>query len=390
MLDSVFCYDGIDQLMLAGFLYMLVRFLRTGERRLWIWLGLIAGLACMTKVTILFLGPGFLVALLVSEYRRDLLTRWPWLGAALCLVVVSPYLLWEYANHWPTIEYWTGYRTLRMYHASLLQYLTNLLLYMGPFLLPLWIVGLYRIFRRLDGVNYVFLGLLFLFTLALMFALLAPARMLVELFMPLLSAGAVFVEERLAEIRWEKALKAVAVAYLVVVGILTVPLSLPILPPELMPVYAGAFKQLYQPIREFNAAWYYPPFLSGRLGWDQLVREVAGVYDGLPARERAVAGIYTDWYMPAGAIDLLGPAYGLPHAVSGFLTYYLWGPGYSWDVMIIVTSRSNNMSVFFNECELKDVVQYEYDPPVGQPYIYVCRKPRVSADAIWPSVKTYR
>ena len=98
MFNSAFTYDSIDQLILAGFLYTLVRFLRSGNRKLWIPLGLIAGLACLTKMTILFLGPGFLVALLISKYRKELLTPWPWLGAALCLVLVSPYLLWEIAK----------------------------------------------------------------------------------------------------------------------------------------------------------------------------------------------------------------------------------------------------------------------------------------------------
>jgi 4-amino-4-deoxy-L-arabinose transferase-like glycosyltransferase len=147
--DSIFCYDSIDQMVLAGFLYTLVRFLGTGNRRLWIVLGLIAGIACITKMTILFMGPGFLVALLISQYRKDLLT--PWLGAVLCLVIVAPYLLWEYANHWPTLEYWNSYGTQRAYLASISQYFTNLEVYMNGFLLPLWAAGLYRVFRPLRG-----------------------------------------------------------------------------------------------------------------------------------------------------------------------------------------------------------------------------------------------
>jgi 4-amino-4-deoxy-L-arabinose transferase-like glycosyltransferase len=79
-INSIFCYDGFDQLVLSAFLYVLVRFLRSGNQRLWLLLGGIAGIACMTKMTILFLGPGFLIALLISKYRRDLLTPWPWLG----------------------------------------------------------------------------------------------------------------------------------------------------------------------------------------------------------------------------------------------------------------------------------------------------------------------
>lgn len=58
-LNSIFCYDSIDQLVLAGFLYTLVRFLRSGEKKLWLLLGLIAGLACMTKMTIDFYQTGF-------------------------------------------------------------------------------------------------------------------------------------------------------------------------------------------------------------------------------------------------------------------------------------------------------------------------------------------
>ncbi len=389
--DSIFCYDSIDQLVLAGFLYGLIRFLRTGNRKLWILLGLIAGIACMTKMTILFLGPGFLAALLASKYRRDLLTPWPWLGAALCLVVVAPYLLWQSANDWPTLEYWTNYGTGRLYEASIPQYLTNILIYMNPLLLPLWVVGLYRIFRPLDGVNYGFLGLLFLVTLALMFTLHAAARMLAELFIPLLAAGAVFVEEKLAGIRWGKGLKIAATAYLLAGNALTIPSSLPIVPPELLPTLADPFKSLGLSLKEFNGdASEYSPLLSGRIGWEELVEEVAKVYEGLSPEDREVAGIYAEWYMPAGAIDQLGPRYGLPHAVSESLTYYLWGPGYSWEVMIIITHKGNPMAVLFDECELKAIVQHEFDPPTGQPYIYVCRNPKAPAETIWRNMRLFR
>ncbi|MCL4271314.1 MAG: glycosyltransferase family 39 protein [Anaerolineales bacterium] len=390
-IDSIFCYDSVDQMVLASFLYVLVRFLRTGDRRLWILLGLIAGIACMTKMTLLFLGPGFLIALLISKYRRDLLTPCPWLGALTCVIIVSPYLFWQAINHWPTLEYWTSYGTQRVYQATLLEYLTNLFMYMGVLLLPLWILGLYRIWRRLNGVDYSFLGVLFVNTFVLMFVLHTSTRMLAELFVPLLAASAVFMEEMFMGLRWERWMKAGAVAYLVAVGVVVIPLSLPILPMDATAKFADTFKPLYRPVKEFNGVTFvHSPLLSGRLGWEELVREVGGVYDALPEAERTVAGIYTDWYMSAGAIDQLGPQYGLPHAVSGSLTYYLWGPGYSWDVMIIVSEHPNTVALFFDECELKGTVQHQYDPPVGRPTILVCRSPKVSPDVFWPNMKSYR
>jgi hypothetical protein len=389
--NSIFCYDGIDLLVLSGFLYTLVRFLQTGNHKLWIVLGLVAGIACMTKMTILFLGPGFLVALLASKYRKGLLTPWPWLGGLLCVIIVSPYLFWQFANQWPTLEYWTNYGTLRVYQASTLQYLTNLLIYMSPFIPFLWIIGLYRIFRPLAGTNYAFLGLMFVVTLGVMFVLHAPARMLGALFMPLLAASTVSIEEVLSPRRWGKGMRAAVAFYLLAVGVFTSPFVLPILPVDLLPTFADAFKSLYGPLRDFNAViLHYPPLPYGRLGWDELVREVAQVYHDLPAEDRKIAGIYTEWYMPAGAIDSLGPQYGLPHAVSGSLTYHLWGPGYSWEVMILVARRTNDTGVFFEECELKTVVEHDFDKPLDHPYIFVCRRNKRSADVIWGAMRSFR
>ncbi len=280
-----------------------------------------------------------------------------------------------------------NYGTYRVYKASPSQYFMNILAFMNPLLLPLWIAGLYRLFRRLNGVNYSFLGWLFLFTLALMFTLHASVRMLGELFIPLVAAGAVFVEEMFTGARWKTGVRALPMAYLLAAGIFVLPTSLPILPIDSVYKLPRSIKFWYQSIREFNSGNSYAPLiLTGRLGWDGLVRDVSEVYDQLPPEDRLVAGIYTDWYFTASAIDYYGPRYSLPHAVSGSLTYYLWGPGYSWDVMLIVTGRTNILSVFFDECAQKAVT----GPDTLFPFsIFVCKNPKLPADTIWSSQKNY-
>jgi len=57
--------------------------------------------------------------------------------------------------------------------------------------------------------------------------------------------------------------------------------------------------------------------------------------------------------------------------------------------MIIITTRTNPLAVFFDECALKATVQREF-APTGSPYIFVCRKPKIPADKIWSSLKSYR
>jgi hypothetical protein len=396
VLFSYLSYDAYDQLILAIFLYVLARFIRGGNRKLWILMGGIAGIACLTKMTILYIGPGFLVACLLSKYRKDLLTPWPWLGAALCLLIVSPYLLWQIANHWPTLKYWLNYGMLRLRPASVPEYAVDIFFAMNPALLPVYAIGLWRIFRRFGKTNYGFLGVMFMATLVLLFCLHAKTWMLAELFMPLIAAGAVGIEEMTTGRNWGKILKPALVTVMVAGGFLVAPSSLPILPVESLPAYTDKFEFLYNSSKVFNMTPSdYPIHLALRIGWEELVSKVAEVYNELPPEERPVAGIYTNWYAPASAIDYFGPRYGLPHAVSGHLTYYLWGPGYSWDVMIILTNGiigidTASMSLIFQECELKGRVFNPYTIPINQLNVYVCRKPLLSPDRIWQHMETYK
>jgi 4-amino-4-deoxy-L-arabinose transferase-like glycosyltransferase len=392
ILNSFFTYDGFDQLVLAMFLYVLVRFIRTGNKKLWLALGLIAGIACITKMTLLYLGPGFLVALLISKYRKDLLTPWPWLGAGLCLVVISPYLLWQYFNNWPTLEYWASYRAKVLYDASIPEYFINILLTMNPLLFPLLMIGLYRLFGRFGDTDYSFLGIMFLTTLVFLFNLKAKTFMLAELFIPLIAAGSVWIEETLSGSGWKKALKIAVIPYLLVGGILVAPSALPLLPPHLMTEYAQYFGFLYQPLKNDKLPKAdFPQEIANRIGWDNLAQTVAGVFYSLPPEEREDCGIYAEWYGPAGAIDLFGPQYGLPHATSGFLNYHLWGPGEgSGACTIVITQNIAQYDDAFEDIEQKAVVINDdampYNTNLG---VYVCRNLKWPIDKLWPLLKSY-
>jgi hypothetical protein len=57
------------------------------------------------------------------------------------------------------------------------------------------------------------------------------------------------------------------------------------------------------------------------IGWPELVATVAGIYAELPPETRQQTAILAGNYGEAGAIDLYGPAYGLPNAISGADSY---------------------------------------------------------------------
>ncbi len=392
MMDSIFGYDAFDQLALAVFLYVLVRLIRTQNLKLWLLLGLAAGIACLTKTTILYMAPGLLVAVVCTKYRRHLITPWPWLALGIFLIVISPYLLWEYANHWPTLEYWGGYKSFQLGELSITEYLTNIFLGMNPLLSPLFLVGLYATFRRRRDTRYGLLSIMFCVTFVFLFVLSAKYFMLAALFVPLLTAGSAFVEEKLSGWKWRRSAEIVILSCLLLVGVVIAPANLPLLPPPVMTKYADSFGFLYKPIK---AGPYpttdFPPILHNRLGWDALAQVVGAVYNALPEEERAGVGIYADWFGPAGAINHFGPLYGLPRAVSGHITYYLWGPGYSWNEMIIATLNIDGFRGFFSDIQQKVFFEYEHASPIATNIgIYVCKGATMSAKEIWPYLKFYK
>jgi hypothetical protein len=390
-LDSFFCYDSIDQLLLAAFIFFLVKLIKTGNVKIWLALGAIAGVACLTKDTILFLGPGLLLALLATKRRKDLLTPWIWAGAAIFLGIISPYGVWEYLNKWPTLEFWGIYRSQTLYHASFTEYALSTIMTMNPVLVPLLILGFYRIFRRFGEVSYAVIGITVTATFVLLISLHGRSFMLSQLFMPLIAAGAVFLEELAARVRWKNWMKAVAVTLMIAGGILVLPATVPLLPVQALPAYAKSFGFLYQPIKDFNTPKsVYPQEFSNRIGWEQLVEQVAQVYQSLSPEEQKAAGIWADWYGPAGAIDLFGPKYRLPHAVSGHMNYYLWGPGESnWQVMIFVTGAMEQLRVFFWDIEFKEQIRNDFAMPYNRLSIYVCKGPTMPPTTIWRYLKIY-
>ena len=57
-----------------------IRIVKTGNQRLWLWFGLLAGLGLENKHSMLIFGFGIVLGLLLTPQRR--LFRCPWLWAA--------------------------------------------------------------------------------------------------------------------------------------------------------------------------------------------------------------------------------------------------------------------------------------------------------------------
>jgi hypothetical protein len=302
---SIFSMDVLDQLWWALASLIMARLLRRDSPRLWLLVGLIAAIALLTKLTVLFFGLALVLALFVTRERRYLRTPWPWLAGGIAFLGLLPYLIWNAVNGWPTLEFWQHYGVGTAPVAFLFAQFGQ----MNPIALPLAGAGLFFYIGK-TGTRYRLLGWTFVFAYLVLTLLRTKPYFLAPAYPILFSAGAVVLERvplrpRLAWIR------PAYVALVALVGILLAPAVMPILPPEEV---VSAYGHLEQP-------------LADRLGWDSLTNTVEQVYANLPPAQREQACVLTSNYGEAGALSQLAPPGRLPPIISDHNNYYIWGPG---------------------------------------------------------------
>src|SRR6185295_19243405 len=93
-----------DLLAWTAVSWLVVRAVRTGENRLWLAAGVVLGLGLLNKPLPAFLAAGLLAGILVAGPRRLLRDPYVWAGAAIALVLWSPWILWQAADDWPQLD----------------------------------------------------------------------------------------------------------------------------------------------------------------------------------------------------------------------------------------------------------------------------------------------
>jgi hypothetical protein len=388
--NSMISVEGLNTLLWALTLYLMLLVLKQPAAPRWILLGAALGAGILAKYAMAFLGVGLGLGLLLAKERRLLLTRWPWLGVAAGALVCLPNFLWQWTHGWPFLSY------ARKIHATMMQwmpvhvYLIFQVVFIGLTGMLLALGGLTYLLFAADMRRFRMLAFAFLAVLVLLIAGGSKPYYPAPAYTILLAAGGVAFE-RIVRQRWRGAAPA-AISLIVLTGSIGLPYALPILPVEQFLAYA---KIVYiEPAFTFETGRKIPlpQHFADMFGWENQVEQVARVYSSLDESEKPKTAIFAGNYGEAGAINLFGRRYGLPRAISGHFSYYFWGPGPPGaEVVITVGVRKKaDLERDFDDVQLKTTLShpyaifYENNIPV-----YVCRKPRMTLEQLWPGTKSF-
>ena len=382
----LFSTDLFQPLTWLGLGWVLVRLEQTGDERWWLAFGAIAGFSLNTKYLVAFYLVALAVGLLATPQRKSLLRPWVYLGALLAALMLLPNVLWQQAHGWPFIELGKAGAAGKNIAMSPLAYFGQQLILTGPLASIVWLCGLWA------GVVRPRLAVAPVFPIAWLVLLLmfdgshGKAYYLSAIYPTLLAFGSVRIEQWTAD----AVVRGAALASVAVLGILTAPFFLPILPVDTFIRYQRAVG--FKPSSgEHQIIGVLPQYYADMFGWPEMAEKVAAVYRSLPPQDRARAVFYGENYGEAAAIDVFGRRLGLPPAISGHNNYYIWGPRrHDGSVVIIIGGSPRHYAELFRSFEVAGRTETPYAMPYerDQP-IYVLRDMKVPLQAYWPKVKHY-
>ena len=400
---SLLTTNCLEPNLWTGCSYFVILAIKRRDPQYWLWFGVIAGLGLEEKYSIAVFGLGIVVGLLATEQRTAFLNKWIWLGGAAAFLIFLPNVLWNLHYDWPFVQLMRAIKAEgRDVVLGPFPFLFQQMLLLSPITAPIWLAGLFALLFSRPFRAYRVLGWSYLVTYAVFFMLHGKSYYLAPIYPMLLAAGAVAIEwwldrrepgadVKMAGLRLQW-LKPVIIVVVVASGIHLVPVVVPVLSPERFLAYTKTLPFKLPVTEHSHARAVLPQWYSDQFGWKEIADETEVAWNRIAPSERRDCGIFAQDYGQAGAIDFFSRAHGLPGAMSGDRTYFLWGPrDYSGDCMIVLDDRQEVLERYWNQVELAGVSAPNPYALEQQIPVFVCKGKKFDSWAnVWPHLKRWR
>ncbi len=377
---ALMTYISFDYLCWVLAAYFVVRLLQTGDPRWWLAIGAALGLGMLSKYTMGFFTLGIVGAVLLTDARRYLRSKWLWLGVAISILLFLPNLLWQASHHFVSLDFLHFIHERDVREGQTSGFLPDQV-ELALLAFPLALAGLYDFFSK-NGRRFRMLAWMYFIPLGLFLIAKGRGYYLAPAYPMLYAAGAVFLDDWFASLqaRRAKVLRVAVFSFLLLDAVIAIALALPTAP-------VG------------SPWWHFAIKVNGTLreeiGWPEFTETVAKIRDTLPAEERTRLGILAGNYGEAGALNLYGERYGLPRASSGVNSF--WERGYGDpppETLIVVGFPRDWVDSHFASCQLAGHPWNRYgtanEETLEDPDMFICRGLRQPWPAFWRDFQSFR
>jgi hypothetical protein len=311
------------------------------------------------------------------------MTRFPYIGFALGLLISMPNLIWQLSHGLPVIDHMRDLAATQLVHVTPITFMSDQIVDQAASSL-ISILGLiFLLHPRSPLYKYRALAITFFVVLMLILILNGKSYYVFGAYLMLYAAGGIGANLLLKNVR---TFKWAVLPLILLLNLPVIPYAIPVLPVERMVSYGAYMKNVFGlsgPLRwEDGKLHDLRQDYADMLGWEEMVQKVARVYHSLSDEDKNSCMIYGGSYGHTSPINYYRDRYFLPEAQSLNNSHLFWAdPDISITKQIMVDDVRQDSSVHFEVHSLVDSVEAPYAREKG--YIYFREMPRVDVDSAW-------
>jgi len=393
-LASIYSMNSFDLVFWALMFYGIIKIINTGNEKLWLWFGLIAGLGLMNKISVGYLGAGLVIAMLITKERKWFRNKYFWFGGIIAGIIFLPYIIWNMQNDFASIEFIHNATKFKNVYMPPLDFLKEQILQMNPINAPVWITGIAALFISKTHSKYRAIAITYIVILIILLLNNGKPYYLAAAYISLIPAGSIVLTEFFERKRLKFLIPAYAVILIIVETLLS-PVILPVLSPDGLAAYIDKIG-MKPSSGEKSKQGILPQFMADHFGWEELAQEMSRVYNALSEDEKKKTVIAVSNYGEASSLNYYAKKYGLPKVYCAHNNHWIWAYDYGFDgienIIILGGKREDHLEKFDNVTEAGKTA----DNPYAMPYetnlpIFIARrlKPEINLKEVWKKQKEF-
>ncbi len=140
-MNTIYSMNTFDFLFWISSAYIFLRLIQTENKKLWIMLGVVIGLGVLNKTSMFWLSAGVLAGTIFTPLRKDLKTKYPYIAAAIALIIFSPYIIWNITHDFAHLEFMRNAATRKYGGLTPISFILDQILILNPISILIWLTG---------------------------------------------------------------------------------------------------------------------------------------------------------------------------------------------------------------------------------------------------------
>jgi hypothetical protein len=351
--------NSFDILVWTIIFYLLIKFLQSDKTK-WLWyLSVIIAAGFYNKYNLIFLIAGLAIGFLLTYQRKIFINPSFWKALILGLILLSPNIIWQIANHFPVFQHMKVLKHNQLDNNTTIGFLRGqLMFFFGS--LPLTAGALIAFFSYKSFRSYRFIGITFVAVIALFAYMKAKDYYAIGIYPVMIAFGSIYIDSILAK-KWKSVILALLIFFNITIFFLTLKVVYPICTPPEIRQNANAFEKLGMLRWEDGKNHDLPQDFADMLGWREMADKSLAAYNMIPADEQENTLVICYNYGQAGALNYFNRKK-MPEAYAYNTDYIYWLPRLKkiQNILLVGKNPGQRITGQFKDCKLLGVVENPY------------------------------